>query len=288
MTIRRSVEQLGASQWASGGTRDVVKLTRPWQREMEITPATCVFERRPQKDVSTFDSKSGWRLIENTNTPFDFHRLLIPPDCWSVGKLRSLGGREQIEFALRLVDSVLHEAPSDLWIGVHIGYSAGQNHGHLHYHILKPIRTRPLSTIESAASGEELYSDDSLRVVLSGPRAGQCVLLPIKIAVRFAELTDSLANGLSWMIDLYNERFRSTEGLSPDYMVSIAVENREVRFACYVPILSQWGITEYLGLLENTPLILPWPHEKTRNHLLGLSCDKEDPGGRPPGSAGHD
>lgn len=47
-------------------------------------------------------------------------------------------------------------------------------------------------------------------------------------------------------------------------------------FAKYIPILNQWGGSEYMALDHGTPFCLPWTHEATRDLLLA-----EDPPPKP-------
>jgi diadenosine tetraphosphate (Ap4A) HIT family hydrolase len=259
---------------AAGGTRNAINLNRPWQVDILVNPAECPFETREQEEVAHFDIGEGWRVIENLYTPFPFHRLIIPRSCWSAQEVRSLGGEGRIVEAFQVVRSLLEDERHELWLGVHVGASAGQNIGHLHYHLLQPLeRASGLvmmgDNLEySGPSSPTILQDAAFTVVAAGCRAGQCMILPRDGPKYLSPNTViELAHVLSEVITLYSVKFLSVQGLPPDYSICIVFKGPHIIRGSFVPILNNWGFTEYLGLLEGTPLVLPWSHEAAARFL---------------------
>ena len=254
---------------ASGGTRNRINFDRPWQTPIIVNPAACPFEVKDQDVVARFDEQgTAWSLLPNLYTPFPFHRLLIPDSCWSSEKLRELGGRTQIEAVLRILGRLLSAGSRELWFGVHIGPSAGQNISHLHYHWLEPLPDESpeqrLSFEPSRDSALTIYEESAIRVSAEGCRAGQCVFYSTAGDTDFNEdFASVLATVLSVLLKQYSKNFKSVQGLPPDFVLTMKFVGRQMKYGSYIPILNHWGFTEYLGLIESRPLILPWPHETT-------------------------
>jgi diadenosine tetraphosphate (Ap4A) HIT family hydrolase len=264
----------GGVEVAFGGTRTAVKLDRPWQLEIPPVGQSCPFEREDVTPIDSFETVEGWRLLQNKYTPFPWHRLLVPASCWSVNKIRQLGGPQEIECVLSLTQKIIGPARGEFWLGVHVGLTAGQNVRHLHYHLLKPLKRSPNCdpySVELYAKSAKvvLFHHNGLKTALGGLRAGQCFIVPEHPSM-LTNPIETFANALSRVIDLYNERFRSVQGLSPDFMTVLKFKGNRIQYASYIPILNNWGFTEYLGIIERTPLILPWPHESTAAHLKML------------------
>jgi hypothetical protein len=57
------------------------------------------------------------------------------------------------------------------------------------------------------------------------------------------------------IISLYNNKFRSKQGMPPAFILGLKYEQQRRVYGSYTPILNNWGFTEYLGLLERTPLL---------------------------------
>ncbi len=264
------VEHLpGGIDVASGGTRAGVKLNRPWQPDLStLSGDLCPFEHKPQREFQSFWS-GEWRALYNDFTPFDFHLLIIPGTCWRHDRLQALGGAGEIERALTAAALCIGASTHEFWFGVHVGPLAGQNLQHLHYHLLTPLPRRASQSRDIAGffreTGKELFATDGFSVVVGGIRAGQCFVLPIKSDARLdqPDVVADLAGASSRLVELGNRRFRSSAGTPPHFMLVARLLGNRLAYATYIPILNNWGITEYLALLEGTPLILPWPHEDT-------------------------
>ncbi len=259
---------------ASGGTRTSIKLDRAWQTDITIDPANCSFETRKQIEIASFARDGGWRVLENRYTPFPWHRLIIPESCWPKEEVRTLGGVEKIGAALSIASTMMRDEIGEFWFSVHVGPSAGQNIGHLHYHLLQPISgtdrpTRGDGVTDYVKSSSLVLSEGhGFKVVVGGCRAGQSFVVPLDHETQFADdEPNRLAKVLDYLITLCNKKFSSNRNMPPDYIIAVKFLFSRMVYASYIPILNQWGTTEYLGLLEGRPLILPWPHGVTLQYL---------------------
>lgn len=257
---------------AAGGTRTAIKLSRPWQKEMVIDPTTCPFCTKPQ---TVLEECGNWLVLQNTSTPFPFHQLVIPRECWPVAMMRNLGGEKNLSDALQIVWRIVEQQGRDQMLhSVFSGYLAGQNVPHLHHHVLE--NTFPdfqsldaTREVYQAASDLNLilFQEDGFRVAVGGLRAGQCFIVPLK-SESMADQAIRISRILTRLISLYADKFRSDQGLPPDYQVALRFWGGKLAYGFYLPILNHWGATEYLGLMGEQPVILPWPHEETVKHLF--------------------
>ncbi len=257
--IARSV---GSHSTLSGGTRTSAKTVRPWQVRLEVPAnrADCMLCTRPQLDEHY--PADGWKTFGNSNTPWQYHRLLTPTDCWPIDKLWLLGGPGTLATALELaINDVIrsrgHLFP--IWIFTHIGYGAGQNFAHHHWHICEPAPKPKRLELDGCV---DLWGNPSFETVLGGVRAGQAFILPK--ALYKQELVPELAVESSKLIEKFNDKFNR-----PDYCLLLAIHNEVEWWVRYTPILNNWGGSEFAALDLNTPFVLPWPHEATAAHLLG-------------------
>lgn len=266
----------GGIKTVSGGTRNVVKLNRPWQTDISVDPTKCPFCTGQGKEV--FRYEDGWRILDNLFTPFKFHLLIGPENCWSKEQLRILGGCKNIIRALEIARNVMKTSTDkdfgNFSLGVHVGLLAGQNTTHLHYHLLKPLFSQNFSQVRGEF--KKLYKNrqyiiletEKWIVTAGGFRAGQCFILPTFDRFSFSQETiGTLARVLIQVITLYNEKFLSEQGLPPDYRITMRILNGEVLVVWYVPILNQWGFVEDSAILEGQPVVLPWTHEATVKFL---------------------
>ncbi len=270
----------GGIYTASGGTRTAVKLSRPWQKDIEVDSSKCPFEPDKLGNREVFarsEAAGGWLVLGNLNTPMPFHRLIIPTHCLPNEKLRVLGGKDYINAAFDLTYQVIGTAAETcdvLEITVYVGALAGQNFSHLHYHLVEPPslpqeggskkKILPYRRIDSSLV---VLQNWELVAVAGGHRAGQCFILPCgsDVEVSIANLSNIVAR----LVALYAEKFCSTEGLAPDYQIGLKFVHGRFDYGIFVPILNHWGVTEYFALLGTGPIILPWPHEETAKHLKG-------------------
>ncbi len=294
--MRVSVRHWGGGvETRAGGTRTDLKMGRLWQQETPF-PELCPFETKPQTVLAHHDNgKNGvWRVLNNLRTPFQYHRLIVPEKCWSTDEIRILGGQGKIAAVIDIASGMIRrENGGEIWLGVHVGSSAGQNLRHLHYHLLRPmIVERSLISMGGKLSFAQLESqisklaDDSslfvfeesgMSAFVGGTRAGQCFITPVGEAGGTdpidvgADLSIRLSTALYRLITLCNERFKNAAGLPPEYMAWLVFHEGEFCFGCYLPILNHPGFTEMMAMLapQRYPMILPWTHEKTAAHLRG-------------------
>ncbi len=269
----------GTFSTASGGTRTDVKLSRPWQTDIIVDPATCPFCTKDEPDVSRHVDGSGlWRVLQNVFTPFPLHYLIIPGTCWTPYSLRNLGGRAKIEALMRIVTQYVKEEHPDkeLWMFINIGFLGGQNLGHYHAHLLEPIREKnkiPLSEYDIENINQSplvIFENNLFKVILGGFAARQCFFYPkTKGVLLDPRYINQLSRAFNFVVSLYNDRFRSLQNLSPDFTILAKFVKSEFHYATYIPALGNWwGCAQMMAIMEGTPFILAWPHEKTFQHLM--------------------
>lgn len=259
----------------SGGTRDEVKLNRPWQIDINVDSSKCPFCTGRGKIISSFEG--GWLLLENLFSPYEFHRMIAPDKCWPKEQVRLLGGLKNIKKALMFASDVVKgNVDSDFCLGVHVGFYAGQNISHLHYHLLKPYNRPDFDEIRDKflylcrQSSYIILETENWIVVAGGIRAGQCFIVPKYLNLNFNRRYNiqSLAETIEQIVNLYNKKFLSAQGLPPDYRLTIRIKNNNEIFAgWYVPILNHWGFDHDTAFIEKQPIVLPWTHKTTVNFL---------------------
>lgn len=274
----------GGIRILSGGTRSSIKLSRPWQKSFAelgfINVETCPFEPGALGDRprSIFPDTPGWLALWNSFTPWPYHRLIIPEFCFGEEKLQRLGGAGEIFSALRIACSIMDERPDEAWdLGVHVGPYAGQNLGHFHWHLVghgpdawAGDTTLHLTAIMDEARRSPLVVAETsmLRVVAGGVLAGECLFVPKFVGVQFESYLGDLASIIETVVDLGNQKWRSTEGLPPNFVLSLGIEGRFLEYGSYIPKLNHGGFPEYNGMLFRTsPFTLPWPHKVTHQYL---------------------
>ncbi len=266
----------GGLKSVAGGTRTKINLSRPWQKsisEVRAASPECSICNDLSYFVEIHDFRTTrWYLRYNRSTPYNrFHRLIVPHDCWSADKLSRLGGVEQIQSALIIATKQISKNPRlPLFITVHVGALGGQTVIHPHYHVVKYLlrRRRKYTTkdklLEFYRRRPDLVLVDTaqLLVGVGGIRAGQCFILPHVRPSIFA-----IAERLDHLIILYKRKFRSLEGLPPEFNITLFYFKGVFQYGVYTPTLNHWGGSEQVALLENDHLALPWPHEVTVKHL---------------------
>ena len=269
--------QPGTLYSLSGGTRTKVNLSRPWQMDLPYNPEKCPFCTKTEAEV--MEVHPAWRVLGNPQTPHEFHRLVIPRACPTKDWTRTLGGRTEIENALsaygKVAPTAWHEGFRNTVFAVHVGYLAGQNLGHTHWHLCDAMNPEKES-IESTINRSYKYSNNHKKPIfenfhgftayVEGANAGQVYL--ISNSLRYIDRgMMNLAYAISEIISLYNTKFVSTQGLMPEYNVSVVARGARLRYATYVPILNQKGFPHVLAMTGDSAMTLPWPHETTVEFL---------------------
>lgn len=293
------ISRNGTMQVLSGGTRITPVFKRPWHRSIgeAITPdmlATgkgCPFEERPQTDPVKLEMDDGvWMHFQNSNTPYGFHRVVIPEKCMPEDQLRSLGGFPKISSALRIAGEIAkNNELKRMAIGVHVGWLAGQNLPHLHYHVTEPMPKLAVSggplggELDTPISpADEFMASPLLTARCAGYRTGQCAVIPHQDirdhSEPFAFLMGwndggtwkhELAQFLADLVALYNNKFKSDEGLAPDFNIAINVGNGYIDSITYTPILNHAGFDNHAAVMDGGAFVIAWPHAKTARHLRG-------------------
>lgn len=214
----------GGFAWVTGGgTRQEIKLSRPWQEPLEnlIIPDKCPFCTKPQEELPLPGIPAEWRLLPNPFTPHLRHRLIGPKRCWPSEKMRMLGGREAIAEALEIARIATAQDDVEMATFIHVGRSAGQNLGHPHWHLMQ-ARVRGAFPIPFAFPLSRLIADrENFVIVAGGVHSGECLVAPKRPLSFIPETISRLAECLSWLIELCNVKFRSNDrSLPPDFIVT--------------------------------------------------------------------
>ena len=264
----------------AGATRNEIKLNRPWQQDLDsLLAQKCPFEPL-QETPHTETSRGGesWCVLRNKFTPWTEiapdHFLIIPRTCWRKEELRRLGQTGKLAGAL----TIAHELTADnahpkFLFCVHVGRSAGQNVGHAHFHVL-PLPTNrgktvlPTEEMKAAKQKPRLkQTDDDFLIFCDGTRAGQCFIQPKGEYGNAWDTAFAHARKIDELLELYGRKFKSTQGLPPDFVMNVVMWHDQIDYVTIIPILSQWGGPEYAAALEGSPYCLPWTHELTAEHL---------------------
>lgn len=252
----------------SGGTRTQVKTDRePWQVALRI-PEKCPLCGKEEEGMHI--PGPGWKSLQNLYTPHRNHRILIPDTCWENEKLRSLGGIETLvtawQYALGEVKRTRPDGLFPTWIFSHVGYNAGQNFPHHHWHILEPAMEPEYFGLETnfGANACVIRKSNNFTTALYGIRAGQTFIVPRPYVNIFddANALAELAGETIQLVELFNKKFGY-----PDYCLMLDFSFPDNWFVMYTPILNNWGGPEFLAPYRVTPYTLPWPHERTLEFL---------------------
>lgn len=246
-------------------------MSRPWQPSLPIAPESCPFCAKPQEELSLPGLPTGWRLLPALFTPHRRHRLIVPSTCWDAQLLQTLGGCTAIREALEIARLATADDQVEMSANIHIGQSAGQNLGHAHWHLMEVRVREPLASV---GFPRELlvHQHENLEIFAMGARAGECLIVERRQRLKFDEkAVEKITAALDWIVSRGNEKFRSTEGRPPEFIVSVRISaDGYFRYADYCPILNPWGAPEYvLATLEGGPVTLPWSHELTAAYLRG-------------------
>ena len=217
-------------QTLCGGTRTSVKVDRPWQPKMVFpTPNPCPFCTKQQEDEYKYfqdDYCFNFKAFQNSNTPFPYHRLLIPTECWDEKTLRDLGGKSVLKIVLRCALEEIKRTRKGLfptWIYTHVGYGAGQNLTHNHWHLCgAPTEPNWLMSTEEAPDNIVLDTNDDFLTIVCGVKAGQVLIGNKKEWTISSLLTNhqrlsKLIYQVYFVVNLFNKKFNY-----PDYCLFFA------------------------------------------------------------------
>lgn len=274
----------GRNRILFGGTRNKIVLSRPWQMSLEgfVKPENCPFCTKPQDELPLpKGSPYGWKLLPNIFTPHMDHSLIIPDRCWEVGTLQRWGGVERISEAMLIAvfEARASNEEREIVLLVNVGMNAGQSLSHAHMHTFRSFAERPLKPEDLLGYANnpdiKVFDSEDWIVVAGGVKVGECIIIPRKAFYHCSyEAVRSLACAISRLIDLSNEKFRSTESLCPSYSFIVRIfqagGNVIFRYADYCPILDTWGNLQYAAsALEGEPFVVRWPPMTTAAYLRG-------------------
>ncbi|TSC58306.1 MAG: hypothetical protein Greene041679_128 [Parcubacteria group bacterium Greene0416_79] len=257
--------------------RTGIRLNRPWQQPIVVAPEQCPFCTDQANLLRTFEN--GYKLIQNSFTPFDYHIMVVPATCWPEERLRVLGGEKEIRNAFENIITLLRPT-GELWVQAYVGPLAGQNISHLHYHMIQPkyfdgsegeatqkqalqeIEEKETSLIEHLAHSKRVFlHEGTLRVVIESIfRAGQCFILDTSDEMNLSHF----AVALSKIVAAYVKAFQSNQGLAPDFQIFLKFSGKRLVYGSYLPILNHLGTTETVGaIISGGPFTQPWGPDET-------------------------
>jgi hypothetical protein len=261
----------GFATTTSGGSRTSIKLSRPWQTPFPIDPDNCPFCNEVAPKPLLRDNPPGWRIRDNKFTPHKHHRLIVADKCWGENMLQTLGGYEKIREVMNTANKATIGESTEFALFVHIGNSAGQNLGHIHWHLMEVAVRKPLSTAIRMYEPELLvHEQNGMSIFATGTRAGECLTLSKNKKLEFGDNSiPDIAATIDWIVSVGNNKFRSVQGRTPDFSVTVRISKyRKFRYANYCPILNMFGAPEnVIAPLEGGPITLPWPHKITAEYL---------------------
>ncbi|MDO8591216.1 MAG: hypothetical protein Q7R65_04555, partial [bacterium] len=239
---------------ASIGTQSEICFSRPWQSKLtEDKPKWCVF------DGSSLGDKAqrfphickNWLAVDNVRKTGGVNKLIMPNNCWDESEIQRLGGAQEIEKAFTIAACLEPQVNMDgllflVQIGLHGGASMPW---HLHYQL------QTLEEENNHGGLEKFFSEigkstlvirqtSEWRATLGGRYAGQCFFLPEappKICDQRA--IHALSAFVSDIVDLYNFKFVSKEGLPPNFSIAFVIDgDGSIRYGSNKPVLyHQWG-----------------------------------------------
>lgn len=279
----------GPIRTASTPSKPIPKtFSRRWQARIPIDPDNCPFENRPQNVAAVHERPDGdgWKVLISTTKSEPYHHLIIPQTCklWPEERTRTLGGRDKIAEAIEIAArKIRDERLRRAQFSVQIGPLAAQNVAHLHYHLYQ-LDNLEGEDILAATLARYLYEADGLKklaffwdddfiVVAGGHRTGQSLFIP-KSATPFGPYPSfgpRTADMLAHLVDLYSTKFKSVEGMPPDYRFELSIRDDQILFGLFVPVLNQIGTMEDMALFspETRRFNLAWSHEETARYLRG-------------------
>ncbi len=260
---------------SSIGARPEVCLNRPWQLPLadHINPDKCPFENNKLGEKA--EKFGNWRVIDKDGGA-DYHKLLMPNKCWPAEKLQKLGGATEIKKALDIGSELItRDGQEKVILIAQVGWGGGQSLGHPHWHLRTLERTG--GTIALVVKFLSKLDRSQLivggcggwKAVLNGQHAGQCFILSSgAVSLGNETRVKELSVLVNHIISLYNVKFKSAEGMPPDFSVSFLITKGSIYYGCYIPTLYHEGAYNKLEAIERCVVQLPWTHEVTLRHLL--------------------
>lgn len=262
----------GRSNWiVAGGTRNEIKLSRPWQPPFLAIQANCPF-CDPKRETARFSQMvPGWKILSCLYTPHQKHRLIVPEKCWDEEMLQNIGSFGGIRAALRMAYLAIQGDDVEIGAFIHVGQCAGQDIRHPHWHLIEtPVKQSFNPSIVKFEQDVIICKTQKFVTIAGGASAGECLILPRTERLLFSwRIIDMLSRAINRIVSLGNRKFLSEQGRPPEFMVSVRIsEERIIRYADYCPVLTMWGAIERVfAPLEKEAFTLPWTHKVTASFL---------------------
>jgi len=271
------------------------QFSRPWQARIPaVNPTKCPFHKAEERAQALLvaDDRDGeaWYVLDSAFAPEKpYHRLIIPDSCWEEETMRHLGGREKIHhgFILAAQRFQMEEERDKLWcFSIQVGPLAAQNVPHCHYHLYRPHFYNPdLSLMEDPPPTVNDLSEtlrlalahnhwNVIQVIPGGHYTGQLYFLPTDGGLPFnLHGAVVLAGVMHDVVRTYCTKFRSVEGLAPDYRFEFEIYRGNVVSGFFIPKLNNTGTLEDAAMVDRRRgWNLLWSHEETAAYLGDLSA----------------
>ncbi len=229
---------------------------RGWQKSVgEPNPSSCKMELESQPEQVVPGLSRGGYHVRRHPKPYSEPTFVVTPNScagWTEGKVRSLGGVGQIATVIKLAGELSDMLVPDQERLVLVHAEASNEpvvDCHLKWHVLNyPGDQGEMAKTEAFARQLpfQVLENADITAVLGGCLDGQLFLYSPK-RQGFSKVVESLAAALDQAIALYAKKFKSTQGVPPDFSALISIApGGKFRFATYLPKLRHIGVLEWV------------------------------------------
>jgi hypothetical protein len=248
-------------QWPGGvptmvNMKRCVSRRRPWQDKND-SPTLCAFCNGPVVWEAEYDRV---RVTKNFDPVYAKSMIVVS---------KVHGEEVSVTDAFSAVHCFMEKA-GDYWLGVKRGVYAGQTvEAHDHYHLVHLVSRElrraylTLGKLRSVPPCLEIVATDAYKIFAGGHRTGQCIITPTGKMLDVAAMEETFLK----LKELFDLKFRTRCGMFPEYQFAMSLSDRKIRYATFIPVLSQPGFEHSMALLEGREIMLAWPHEKTAEFL---------------------
>lgn len=224
----------------------------------------CPFLNHPH--ATRIPGYPGWCTIPPTASQYKDHCLIVPEACWRREEVRRLGGRANIATALDIARTLA--ATADFFVAANVGIHGAQTEAHAHWHFMRDpgLRRRVVVSVKLkrvyAKPNRLVFNADAIAAFAGGTSPGQCIIVPRDVSSRNAH--QMLPGAIERLVALGAEKFKSEEGLSPDYSVYLGFVRGRFHAGCYTPRLNFLGAVEYASsaLWKHQSIGMSWTHDE--------------------------
>ncbi len=222
---------------------------------------TCDFHTKPQRVIRAYDDIAGGMVLQGALHRSHTEHLVTRPKngCWPVDQIHNMGGRK---YALTIYQRVIlplieERKVGQTFVAKYAGKSAGMSQPDDHTHILLNPES---ATIFAASSGPEAIRDlraskaiitetGNIRMVCYPVfSAGQCWMVAMDgSGTKIEDVVDVLTT----TNDLFAKKFRSKQGLPPDWSIHLRFLGTNFVAGHYTPRITTPGTEQAAACLFN-------------------------------------